>query len=128
MMSSGSLGDVVFIDHVNLRARVFTGSSEFDPLIGVLGLLAWPSMGRLLKRFEILCKKLPLAASLPAAPDELLLRVLVCPEWKVDLEGTFLGNADGCGLEEVLAGVKLMRFVRVLSVETLVFSDDDVFS
>lgn len=113
-MSSGSLGDVVFIDHVNLRARGFTGSSEFDP--------------RLLKRFEILCKKLPLAASPPAAPDELLLRVLVCPEWKVDLEGTFLGNADGCGLEEVLADVKLMRFVRVLSVETLVFSDDDVFS
>jgi hypothetical protein len=31
-MSSGSLGDVVFIDHVNLRARGFTGSSEFDPL------------------------------------------------------------------------------------------------
>ena len=35
------------------------------------------------------------------------------PEWKVDLEGTFLGNADGCGLEEVLADVKLMRFVRL---------------
>lgn len=37
---------------------------------------------RLLNRFEILCKKLPLAASLPLAAPELLLRVRVCPKSK----------------------------------------------
>lgn len=35
------------------------------------------------------------------------------PEWKVDLEGTFLGNADGC-LEVLDADVKLFRFTILL--------------
>lgn len=34
------------------------------------------------------------------------------PEWKVDRDGTFLGNATGC-LEELTAGVRLLRFTML---------------
>jgi hypothetical protein len=63
-----------------------------------------------------------------------LLRALVCPswentllrtqnakllkhlpEWNVDLDGTFLGKATGC-LEELTAGVKLLRFTMLIEI------------
>lgn len=104
------------MDHVNRKARGFTGSSELDP--------------RLLKRLEILWRKLPAfgSSALDVAELALLFLVLVCPEWNVDRDGTFLGNADGC-LEVVEAGVRLMRFTKVvLSVEFVFSVDDEVFS
>lgn len=49
--------------------------------------------------------------------DSTILRHAICnqisPEWKVDLDGTFLGNADGC-LEVLDADVKLFRFTKLL--------------
>lgn len=39
-------------------------------------------------------------------------RGLVLPEWKVERDGTFLGNATGC-LEELTAGVRLLRFTKL---------------
>lgn len=66
--------------------------------------------------------------TLPPAPEYAVLFLdLVWPEWKVDRDGTFLGNATGC-LEELTAGVRLLRFTMVESVVEFVFSVDEVFS
>lgn len=91
------------MDHVKRNTRGFTGSSVFDP--------------RLLNLVVSLCKKvLPECGESPTFPPApaytVLFRDLVWPEWKVDRDGTFLGNATGC----------------VGSVVEFVFSVDDVFS
>lgn len=91
------------MDHVKRKTRGFTGSSVFDP--------------RLLNLVVSLCKKvLPECGESPTFPPApaytVLFRDLVWPEWKVDRDGTFLGNATGC----------------VGSVVEFVFSVDDVFS
>lgn len=131
MISSGSRGDVVFMDQVNRSTRGFTGSSAVEPLLfdEVFG---WPSLGRLLNLVVSLCRKvLPVCGespTLPPAPEYAVLFLdLVWPEWKVDRDGTFLGNATGC-LEELTAGVRLLRFTMVESVVEFVFSVDEVFS
>lgn len=130
MISSGNRGDVVFIDQVKRSTRGFTGSSPVEPLFDEV--FAWPSLGRLLNLVVSLCRKvLPVCGESPTLPPVpayvVLLRDLVWPEWKVDRDGTFLGNATGC-LEELTAGVRLLRFTMVESVVAFVFSVEDVFS
>lgn len=105
------------MDQVKRSTRGFTGSSVFV---------------RLLNLVVSLCKKvLPECGESPTFPPvpayTVLFRDLVCPEWKVDRDGTFLGNATGC-LEELTAGVRLLRFTMVGSAVEFVFSVDDVFS
>jgi hypothetical protein len=116
---------------VNRNTLGFTESSVFEPLLFDV-LLAWPSLVRLLNLVVSLCKKVFPAFEesptfVPVPEYVLLFLALVWPEWNVDLDGTFLGNATGC-LEELTAGVKLMRFTIGLSVEALVFSVEAIFS
>lgn len=75
------------------------------------------TLNRLLNLVVSLCRKvLPVCGESPTLPPVpayvVLLRDLVWPEWKVDRDGTFLGNATGC----------------VESVVAFVFSVEDVFS
>lgn len=70
MISSGNLGDVVFMDQVNRKTRGLTDSSVCEMLTLFEGVFGWPSLGRLLNRDDILEKKLvrPECGESPVAP------------------------------------------------------------
>jgi hypothetical protein len=82
IISSGSRGDVVFIDQVKRSTRGFTVSSVCEILRLFEVLFAWPSLGRLLNRDDIFEKKLvrpeygesPVVPPVPGISMPVLLR------------------------------------------------------